>query len=96
MNPYLILKPLITEKTLVAQKNNCYGFLVDPRARKTQIKEAIEAAFKVKVAKIQTITYKSVSRRTGRKRLPAQTAEYKKAMVTLKPGQTITALEVKV
>jgi large subunit ribosomal protein L23 len=93
--PYILLKPIMTEKTLAAQKLNCFSFEVDVKATKNQIKAAVERFHKVNVTKVRTITIKSVSKRTGRKRLPGKTTAFKKAMVSIKAGQSIGAFEVK-
>lgn len=54
----ILIKPLITEKSTVLIQDNKYTFRVDPRANKTQIKQAVESIFKVKVEKVNTINVK--------------------------------------
>ena len=78
-----ILKaPVITEKS-----EGKYTFKVSPKATKTEIKEAIEKIFNVKVSAIRTINVKPKKRRVGR--YTGLTTRYKKAIVSLAEGQTI-------
>lgn len=89
MNNYhdIIKAPLITEKSTELAKNNKYLFEVDIKANKTQIKQAIEAIFKVKVKEVNTIYVKPKTKRVGR--YLGKTNRYKKAIVTLHEGSTI-------
>ena len=83
-----ILKaPVITEKSQIAKSEGKYTFKVSPKATKTEIKEAIEKIFNVKVTAIRTINVKPKKRRVGR--YTGLTTRYKKAIVTLAEGQTI-------
>ncbi len=84
-----ILKaPVITEKTrALAEKEGKYVFKVDPRANKTEIKQAIEKIFNVKVEEISTINVVPKKRRVGR--YSGLTNRSKKAIVKLAEGQTI-------
>ena len=83
-----ILKaPVITEKSQIAKSEGKYTFKVSPKATKTEIKEAIEKIFNVKVSAIRTINVKPKKRRVGR--YTGLTTRYKKAIVTLAEGQTI-------
>ena len=83
MNAYdIILRPVITEQSMEAVADKKYVFMVDVNANKTQIKEAVELAFGVKVAKVNTIRMMGKMKRTGA--YPAgRRAAYKKAIVTL-------------
>lgn len=92
---YIIKRPIITEKSLEATKNNCYTFEVAARATKDQIKAAMKSLFEVDAVSVRTIVKQPVSKSTGRRRLPGQTAEIKKAIVEIKPGQTIKVFETK-
>ena len=84
----IIKAPVITEKSSVlAQEQGKYVFKVDSKANKTEIKEAIEKIFKVKVESISTINAKVKKRRVGR--YTGLTNRYKKAIVKLADGQTI-------
>jgi large subunit ribosomal protein L23 len=83
-----ILKaPVITEKSQIAKSEGKYTFKVSPKATKTEIKEAIEKIFNVKVSAIRTINVKPKKRRVGR--YTGLTTRYKKAIVSLAEGQTI-------
>ena len=83
-----ILKaPVITEKSQIAKSEGKYTFKVSPKATKTEIKEAIEKIFNVKVSAIRTINVKPKKRRVGR--YTGLTNRTKKAIVTLAEGQTI-------
>jgi large subunit ribosomal protein L23 len=95
MNPYIIKKPLITEKSItLAQTENKYTFVVDRLANKDQIRVAIEEMFKVKIIAINTIRSYRAKKTTGRKRLKTVMANTKKAIVKLKKGQTIDLFEL--
>ena len=84
----LIKKPIITEKsTLAAETSNAATFLVSMDATKPQIKEAVEALFKVEVAKVNTLVTKG-KRKMFRGR-PGQRSDVKKAIVTLREGHAI-------
>ncbi len=90
MNPYEIVKrPLVTEKSVHLQnKIGSYTFEVHPNANKTQIKEAVEALFKVKVVAVNTMNCRGKPRRM-RTKLPGMTAAWKKAVIRLVEGQKI-------
>jgi len=83
----IIKAPLVTEKAKDAQRNNKYTFLVSEKATKTEIKEAVEKIFKVKVESISTLNIKTKKKRVGR--YTGRTNRGKKAIVTLVPGMTI-------
>lgn len=92
MNLYEVLRrPLITEKYTALQAEGKYAFEVTPKATKPQIKQAVEKAFKVSVTAVNVMTVPGKSRRLGRKLLPAH--PWKKAIVTLKPGDKIELFE---
>jgi len=92
---YILKKPIITEKSLTATKDNCYTFEVVAGATKDQIKAALKSAFQVDVISIRTSIKKPVQTSTGKRRLPSKTNKTKKAVVCLKAGQTIKVFEVK-
>ena len=82
----IIIKPIVTEKmTVQGEKLNRYGFIVDRDANKLQIKAAVEHAYNVTVADVNTINYhgKRKSRYTKAGMLNGRTNHYKKAYVTL-------------
>lgn len=79
----IIKRPVITERSTDLMSDKRYTFEVDTRANKTQIKDAIEEIFEVKVDKVNTMNYKGKSKRFGR--YTGYTARRKKAIVTLSP-----------
>lgn len=83
----IIKAPVITEKSGNLAQSNQYVFKVDSRANKTEIKQAIEKIFNVKVEAIRTINVKPKKRRVGR--YTGLTNRTKKAIVTLAEGQQI-------
>ena len=89
----IIVKPLVTEKmNAITEKNNArFGFIVRPQADKLEIKKEVEALYKVTVIKVNTIRYngKNKSRYTRSGLIKGRTNAYKKAIVTLKEGDTI-------
>ena len=93
MNPYnVIKKSLITEQTTeLKEKENKYVFIVDKKATKNQIKPAIEELFDVDVEKIATMIVAGKLRRLGR--YSGYRSDWKKAIVRLKKGQEIKAIE---
>lgn len=95
MNPYTVIKPIITEKSLrLASVDNTYTFLVQTSATKGQIKETVTKLFAVEVETIRTIVNQKEKRRTGKRRLAATTGKAKKALVTLKQGHTIDLFDL--
>jgi large subunit ribosomal protein L23 len=92
MELYEVLRrPLITEKSTALQIENKYAFEVARRANKPQIKQAVEKAFNVTVTGVNVVTNPGSSRRLGRRLVAAK--PWKKAIVTLKPGDTIQFFE---
>lgn len=83
----IIIAPVITEKSAAQAEQNVYTFKVAADANKIEIKAAIEAAFGVKVEKINTLNTKAKDKRVGR--YTGKTKTYKKAFVTLKDGEKI-------
>ena len=81
-SPYdIIIKPIITEKSMSGMETNRYTFKVLKDANKTEIKLAVEEAFGVKVSKINTANVKGKVKRQGK--FIGKRADWKKAMVTL-------------
>ena len=82
----VIIGPLITEKsTILKEKGNVLAFKVAPRANKVQIRQAVEVLFKVKVASVRTENMHGKFKRVGR--YAGRRSDWKKAYVTLKPGE---------
>ncbi len=88
-----IIKPLVTEKqTKITEKNpSRYGFIVRPEANKLQIKQEVEALYNVTVVDVNTLRYagKRSSRYTKAGLIKGQKNAFKKAIVTVKDGDTI-------
>ena len=78
----IIRRPVITEQSMEAVADKKYVFMVDVDANKTQIKEAVELAFGVKVAKVNTVRMQGKAKRTGAYPV-GKRPDYKKAVVTL-------------
>ena len=87
MKSDIIYSPVITEKSSILAQNNVYVFKVAKSANKIQIKQAIEEAFNVKVASVNTLNTKPKKKRVGRYTGFRKT--YKKAIVTLCDGSAI-------
>ncbi len=88
----VIKKPVITEKmTAKGDSLNQFGFIVDKRANKVQIKEEVEELYNVQVVSVNTMNYsgKLKSRYTKGGIISGRTNAYKKAIVTLAEGETI-------
>jgi len=88
----ILVKPIITEKmTAQAATMNRYGFIVDRRASKIEIRKAIENLYSVKVSAVNTMRYggKLKSRYTKAGFVQGKTNAYKKAIITLKTGEVI-------
>lgn len=88
----IIVKPLVTEKmTAITEKLNRFGFIVRPGANKLEIKKEVEALYNVTVVEVNTMRYagKNKSRYTRSGIINGRTNAFKKAIVTLKEGDTI-------
>jgi large subunit ribosomal protein L23 len=95
MNSHILKRPIITEKTLfLANKTNSFTFEVSPTATKTQISEAVEQLFNVKVTGISTVMRGRSLRRTGSRRVTTLVPRKKKAIVTLEKGQSIALFDL--
>jgi len=93
MNIYEVLRrPVLTEKSDVLRDQSKYVFEVDRRATKIMVKQAVEAAFNVKVVDVNIINVPATMGRYGRRKVISQSA-WKKAIVTLAPGDKITFFE---
>ena len=88
----ILIRPIVTEKmNAQAEKLNRYGFMVDKKADKLQIKRAVEEICGVKVVSVNTMVYagKLKSRFTKSGVITGRTNAYKKAVVTLNKGENI-------
>ena len=93
MHPYEVLKrPIVTEKSSAqSDAQSRYTFEVDTRANKLQVKNAVQTAFNVQVVAVNIINVAGKKRRLGRQ--VGHTPGWKKAIVTLAPGQRIQVFE---
>jgi large subunit ribosomal protein L23 len=88
----IIKRPLITEKTSIQKELfNKVSFEVDRRANRIEIKKAIESVFNVRVASVQTMQVTGKTKRRGR--IVGKRRDWKKAIVTLMPGERIDFFE---
>ena len=88
----IIKRPLITEKTSIQKEMaNQHSFEVDPRVNRVEIQRTIEKIFKVKVASVQTMNVKGKKKQRGR--ITGKRKDWKKAIVTLMPGERIDFFE---
>ncbi len=93
MDPHqVIVRPVISERSYnLIESEGQYTFQVDKRANKNQIRNAVEQAFDVTVARVNTVNVKSKPKRQGLTR--GRTATWKKAVVKLAPGDRIELFE---
>ena len=83
----VIIRPVITEHSYDMMEKNCFTFEVAKESNKVEIAQAIEAIFNVKVVKVNTLNVKSKPK--SQRGIQGKTRTWKKAMVTLKEGDTI-------
>jgi large subunit ribosomal protein L23 len=84
----VIVSPVVSEKSYdLIEHNNTYTFVVDPRANKTEIKQAVQSIFGVTVTRVNTQNRKGKVKRTGY--VTGKRKDVKRAMVTLAPGDEI-------
>jgi large subunit ribosomal protein L23 len=87
----VLVRPIVTEKSMAQRDDGKYAFEVNRRANKHQIKEAVEKIFDVEVEKVATIQMKGKKKRWGRHNY--QSKDWKKAIITLSEGDSITYFE---
>jgi large subunit ribosomal protein L23 len=87
----VLRRPLVTEKNTLLQSQGKYAFEVDKDANKVEVKQAVEKAFKVTVLSVNIMTVRGSEQRVGRR--VVVNSSWKKAIVTLKPGDKITIFE---
>ncbi len=87
----VIIKPVVSEKSYVLSAVGKYTFRVHPDAHRTQIRQAVEALFDVKVLEVRTLTVKSKPKRRGSSR--GGTRAWKKAIVKVRPGESIAIFQ---
>ena len=87
----ILIEPVLSEKATALREEGKYVFKVHPNATKTQVKEAVSKLFNVTVVKITTVNVLGKVKRVRGK--PGKTADWKKAVVRLAPGETIKVFE---
>ena len=89
----VVLKPVVSEKSYdLIQNNNIYTFVVDKRSNKTEIKQAIQEIFEVRVVSVNTMNRKGKQKRTGW--TVGRRSDIKRALVKLAVGDSIDIFEV--
>jgi large subunit ribosomal protein L23 len=89
----VILKPVVSEKSYALLDRNTYTFIVRPDANKTEIKEAVQAIFSVRVTNVNTLHRKGKRKRT--RQVVGVRKSTKRALVTLHPDDKIELFEAK-
>ena len=87
----VIIRPIVSEKSYAGLEQNTYTFLVDPRANKTEIKEAVQAIWEVRVTSVNTLRRRGKVKRRGW--TTGKRADEKRAIVTLAEGDSIEIFE---
>ena len=87
----ILIRPIVTEKSTALMEQGKYTFRVPIAATKIQIRQAVEQIFKVKVQAVNTMRYEGKLKRMGRTQ--GRRSDWKKAVVTLKPGEAIELFE---
>jgi large subunit ribosomal protein L23 len=88
MDPgHVVIRPVVSEKSFVLAEAGKYTFRVNDRAHKTQIRQAVEQLFDVKVVGVRTVSVKSKPKRRGQ--TAGRTRHWKKAIVEVRAGDTI-------
>ena len=83
----VVIRPVVSEKSYVLAEAGKYTFRVHDKAHKTQIRQAVEELFDVKVLAVRTVSVKSKPKRRGQ--TSGRTRHWKKAIVQVRPGDTI-------
>lgn len=90
----IIIRPIITEKSMKDTESSIFSFVVARSATKEQIKNAVEKLFQVNVVKVATNVLKGGAMKTGMRRIAVKNQPVKKAFVQLKKGEKISAFEL--
>ncbi len=89
----VLIRPVVSEKTYALMDENVYVFIVDPKATKIDVRHAVEQAFNVTVTKVNTLNRKGKSVRNRRTGKLGSRPDTKRAIVTLKSGDSINLFE---
>jgi large subunit ribosomal protein L23 len=87
----IVLRPIITERSALLRESTQFVFEVAPGSNKVEVKKAVEQLFKVHVEKVRIVNVKPKPRRV--RLAPGYTKSWKKAIVTLKQGESIPFFE---
>ena len=89
----VILRPVVSEKTMALLDTNAYTFVVHPDANKIEIRQAVEQLFNAQVVKVNTLNRKGKRKRNRRQPTFGKRSDTKRAVVTLAEGQRIPLFE---
>lgn len=89
----VLIRPVVSEKTTGLMDNRTYVFVVDPRATKIDVRNAVEQAFSVKVTNVNTLNRKGKATRNRRTGVVGTRPNTKRAIVTLAEGDSINLFE---
>jgi len=89
----VLIRPVVSEKSTTLMENHTYVFVVDPRATKIDVRNAVEQAFNVKVTNVNTLNRKGKSTRNRRTGVVGSRHDTKRAIVTLREGDSINLFE---
>ena len=89
----ILIRPVVSEKTYAQMDRGTYVFVVDPRATKIDVRNAVERAFNVKVTNVNTLNRKGKNTRNRRTGVRGAKPGTKRAIVTLKQGDTINLFD---
>ena len=89
----VLIRPVVSEKSTTLMEANTYVFVVDPRATKIDVRNAVEEAFNVKVTNVNTLNRKGKSTRNRRTGVVGSRPDTKRAIVTLREGDSINLFE---
>jgi large subunit ribosomal protein L23 len=89
----VLIRPVVSEKTTGLMDNRTYVFIVDPKATKVDVRNAVEQAFNVKVTNVNTLNRKGKTTRNRRTGVVGSRPNTKRAIVTLAEGDSINLFE---
>ena len=89
----VLIRPVVSEKTYALMDQSVYVFIVDPKATKIDVRNAVEQAFNVKVTNVNTLNRKGKSTRNRRTGVVGTRPNTKRAIVTLAEGDSINLFE---
>jgi large subunit ribosomal protein L23 len=89
----VIIRPVVSEKSYALQEHNVYTFVVAPGANKIQIRQAVESIFNVRVEAVRTLNRQGKRKRSRRQPTFGKRPDTKRAMVTLREGDSIPLFE---